>query len=122
MTESATILIVDDQPQNLHVLIHTLEAFDFSVMVAQSGEAALEQATVFPPDVILLDVMMPEGIDGFETCRRLKAQPATREIPVIFLTVLDDVPDKMRGFEIGGVDYLTKPLQHEEVLALFAPI
>ncbi|MDY0094591.1 MAG: sigma-54-dependent Fis family transcriptional regulator [Candidatus Vecturithrix sp.] len=116
-SQYATILIVDDQPQNLHVLIHTLEAFDFSVMVAQSGEAALEQATAFPPDVILLDVMMPGGIDGFETCRRLKAQPATREIPVIFLTVLDDVLDKMQGFEIGGVDYLTKPLQHEEVLA-----
>lgn len=116
-SQYATILIVDDQPQNLHVLIHKLEAFDFSVMVAQSGEAALEQATAFPPDLILLDVMMPGGIDGFETCRRLKAQPATREIPIIFLTVLDDVLDKMQGFEIGGVDYLTKPLQQEEVLA-----
>lgn len=71
----------------------------------------------FPPDLILLDVMKPGGIDGFETCRRLKAEPITNDIPVIFLTLLDDVPDKMQGFEIGGVDYLTKPLQHEEVLA-----
>lgn len=72
---------------------------------------------IFPPDLILLDVMMPGGIDGFETCRRLKAQPTTREIPVIFLTVPDDVPDNMQDFEIDGVDYLTKPLQQKDVLA-----
>ena len=114
--ERGTILIVDDIPANVGVLLDHLGQYGFRVLVAESGASALKQVKHARPDLILLDVMMP-GMDGFETCRRLKADAATREIPVIFMTALSDTVDKVRGFGAGAVDYVTKPFQHEEVLA-----
>lgn len=112
----ATILLVDDSPTNLQVLLNYLKETGFETLIARSGEGALRQVEYAQPDIILLDVMMP-GIDGFETCRRLKQNEATRDIPVLFMTALSETVDKIRGFKAGGVDYITKPLQHEEVLA-----
>ncbi len=111
-----TLLLVDDTPTNIGVLFEYLTQKGFKVLVAQDGESALEQLQFSRPDLILLDVLMP-GIDGFETCRRLKAQAATKDIPVIFMTALAETVDKVRGFEVGAVDYITKPIQHEELLA-----
>ena len=113
--KSGTILIVDDTPDNLLVLFSYLEEQGFKVLLAEDGETALKIAQSKAPDLILLDVLMPE-MDGFETCRRLKAQPATREIPVIFLTALSETVNKVQGFKLGGVDYITKPSEQEEVL------
>jgi signal transduction histidine kinase len=113
---SATILIVDDTPANLGVVVESLEGYGFRVVVATRGEEALQRASYVQPDLILLDVMMP-GLNGFEICRRLKAQPSTRDIPVIFMTALTSVEDKVTGFSTGGVDYVTKPLHVEEVRA-----
>jgi len=110
-----TVLIVDDNPTNLSVLFDTLNAMKFKVLVATSGEAALESISQRLPDIILLDVMMP-GIDGFETCRRLKANQQTKDIPVIFMTALSETVDEVRGFSLGAVDYLIKPVQVEVVL------
>ena len=93
-----------------------LSAAGFELLIAVNGESAIRQAEYATPDMILLDVMMP-GIDGFETCRRLKELKATRDIPVIFMTALAETNHKVKGFEMGGVDYVTKPLQHEEVMA-----
>ena len=109
------ILIVDDNPSNLGALFKFLSDSDFKVLVATDGETALEQIEYVQHDLILLDIMMP-GMDGFETCRRLKENPATQEIPVIFMTALSDTIDKVKGFQLGAVDYITKPIQHEEVL------
>jgi len=111
-----TILVVDDNPVNLGVVVDHLEVHEFHVTVAQGGEEALKRAEFVRPDLILLDVMMP-GIDGFETCRRLKANPATQAIPVIFMTALADIDDKVAAFAAGGVDYVSKPFQIEELLA-----
>lgn len=117
MTESSgSVLVVDDNPTNLNLLIDYLTAANFEVFAAEEGQSALDLLAYIEPDIILLDVMMPE-MNGFETCRRLKAQPATREIPVIFMTALTDTADKVQGFEAGGVDYITKPVHHAEVLA-----
>jgi serine phosphatase RsbU (regulator of sigma subunit) len=115
-SEKMTILAVDDKLENLKVLIKYLEDSGFELMVAQSGEETFKHIERIIPDIILLDVLMP-GIDGFETCRRLKENETTKDIPVIFMTALTDTVDKVKGFEVGAVDYLTKPLQHEEVLA-----
>ncbi|MGK7874058.1 MAG: response regulator [Xenococcaceae cyanobacterium] len=115
-TKQQQILIVDDQPTNIKVLCDFLIHSGFDILVAKNGEAAIKKLQKASPDIILLDVMMP-GIDGFETCRRLKASPATRDIPVIFMTVLSETVDKVKGLTIGGVDYITKPIQQEEVLA-----
>jgi len=109
------ILVVDDVPANLDVLCQSLEAAGYKVMVASSGEVALKLAERSVPDLILLDVVMP-GIDGFETCRRLKQAESTRQIPVIFLTARDDTSALAEGFRAGGVDYVVKPFQKEEVL------
>src|SRR3954469_1630644 len=111
-----TILIVDDTPANLSVLVDTLSETGYHLMVAEDGEDALAQTTHTKPDLILLDVMMP-GLDGFETCARLKSSLATREIPVIFMTALNETAEKIRAFAAGAVDYITKPIQHEEALA-----
>jgi signal transduction histidine kinase len=112
----STILVVDDNPTNLEVLSTTLEDRGFTVSVAIDGENALSQAEYLNPDLILMDVMMP-GIDGFEACRLLLSNPKTQNIPVIFMTALADPTEKVRGFEIGAVDYITKPFQQEEVIA-----
>ena len=112
----STILVVDDHPTNLSVLVELLREDGFKVLVATSGEVALQQLQLNTPDMILLDVMMP-GIDGFETCRRLKANTQTQDIPVIFMTALSETVDKLEGFEVGAVDYITKPIDNEEVLA-----
>jgi len=111
-----TVLIVDDMPTNLKMLFSYLRQLGFKVLVAENGEDALVGVAHAPPALILLNVMMPY-MDGFETCRRLKENEATRDIPVIFMTALSETVDKVKGFEVGAVDYLTKPVQHEEVLA-----
>ena len=114
VTES--ILLVDDQPANLQVLLQTLGSLGCKLLVAKSGEAALTIAQKARPDLILLDIMMP-GIDGFEVCRRLKANPVTEKTPIIFLSALDETADKVRGLQLGAVDYVAKPFQPEEVIA-----
>jgi PAS domain S-box-containing protein len=96
--------------------VEGLESHGFSVVIAQDGEEGLERASFVRPDLVLLDVMMP-GLDGFEVCRRMKAHPETRDIPVIFMTSLTDIADKVTGFRVGAVDYVTKPLQIDEVIA-----
>jgi diguanylate cyclase (GGDEF)-like protein len=111
-----SILIVDDQPTNIKILFELLQQTGFRVSVAKSGESALVKAEQAAPDLILLDVMMP-GMDGYQTCRRLKAQATTREIPVIFLSALDQALNKVEAFAVGGADYITKPFQTAEVLA-----
>ena len=110
------IMIVDDNPNNIRVVFNFLKESDFRVLVSTGGEDALRKLEEVTPDLILLDVMMP-GIDGFEVCRRLKENRATREIPVIFMTALAETEHKVQGFALGAVDYVTKPLQHEEVLS-----
>lgn len=110
-----TILIVDDTPDNLLVLFSYLEDQGFKVLLAEDGKTAIKIAQAKSPDLILLDVLMPE-IDGFETCRQLKEKPDTKEIPVIFLTALSETVNKVKGFKLGGVDYITKPSEQEEVL------
>ncbi|XZO00644.1 MAG: response regulator [Microcoleus sp.] len=115
-SERSIILIVDDNQTNLDVLFELLKNYGFKVLVAQDGESAIEQIEYIHPDLILLDIMMP-GIDGFETCRRLKADPPTQDIPIIFMSALSDTLDKVKGFQTGAVDYITKPFQHEEVLS-----
>jgi DNA-binding response OmpR family regulator len=112
----AIILAIDDKPENLGLLFDLLDGKGYEVLVSQNGESAIKRAEATQPDLILLDVMMP-GIDGFETCRRLKAVAATREIPVIFMTAVTDTDEKLKGFELGAVDYITKPIQAKEVLA-----
>lgn len=115
-SQPATILIVDDQPQNLAVIGDYLMKFGYTILVSQTGTGALRRAREVKPDLILLDILMPD-MDGFETCKRLKADESTLNIPVIFMTALTGVEDKVKGFDLGGVDYITKPIQHEEVLA-----
>ncbi|MBL1178775.1 sensor histidine kinase [Pantanalinema sp. GBBB05] len=110
------ILIVDDNPMNLSVLSDTLSSAGFPFRVAVDGESALAQAARSQPELILLDVQMP-GIDGFETCRRLKANPTTQSIPIIFTTALTDAESKAKGFALGAVDYIPKPFDQTEVLA-----
>lgn len=111
-----TILVVDDTPTNLQVLFDLLSEHGYRVAIAKNGESALQRLQTSQPSLILLDVMMP-GIDGFETCKRIKANPATYDIPVFFMTALSDSVDKVKGLSLGAVDYITKPIQHEEVLA-----
>ncbi len=111
-----TILIVDDTPNNLRILVETLNQAGYITLTASSGERALYQISHYSPDLILLDVLMPD-MDGFETCRRIKANSATSKIPVIFITAMTDVENKIRGFEVGGVDYIDKPFQQAELLS-----
>jgi PAS domain S-box-containing protein len=110
------ILIVDDTPTNLGIMFDFLADKGFKVLVAQDGESAIQKVKYAAPDLILLDVLMP-GMDGFETCRLLKASESTKDTPVIFMTALSDTVDKVKGLNLGAVDYITKPFQHEEVLA-----
>ena len=115
----ATILIVDDSPVNLQVLMRTLDGTGHRILVATGGQAAIEISGRARPDLILLDVMMP-GVDGFEVCRAIKANPATNHIVVIFLSALGEVADKVAGLEMGAADYITKPIQADEVIARVA--
>lgn len=110
------ILIVDDAPENLRLLSTMLMAHGFNVRKALNGEMALTASGTVQPDLILLDIMMPD-LDGYEVCQRLKANKETAEIPVIFLSALNDVFDKVKAFQVGGIDYITKPFQLEEVIA-----
>ncbi|MFC1563956.1 response regulator [candidate division KSB1 bacterium] len=114
--EEARILIVDDTQKNIQVLGAILKKEKYQINVAMNGLQALKQVEKVHPDLILLDVMMPE-LDGFETCKRLKADPETKDIPVIFLTAKVEVEDIVKGFELGAVDYVTKPFNHTELLA-----
>lgn len=113
---SSSILVVDDNPTNLKVLFDVLQDCNYKVTIAKNGENALRKAQLTQPDLILLDVLMP-GIDGFETCRRLKANEQTRNIPVIFMTALSETVNKVKGLKLGAIDYITKPFDHDEVLA-----
>ncbi len=112
----AEVLVVDDQPTNLDLLAGLLRPCGFVVRAATSGRRALQTVQAFRPDILLLDVDMPE-MDGYEVCRRLKADPATREIPVLFLSAKDEAADKVAAFAAGGADYVTKPFHFDEVLA-----
>jgi len=115
----ATILVVDDSPVNLQVLVRTLHGTGHRILAARDGRAALDIVRRARPDLVLLDVMMPD-VDGFEVCRALKADPETQETVVIFLSALGDVADKVAGLQLGAVDYVTKPIQPDEVLARVA--
>jgi PleD family two-component response regulator len=115
-SETQSILIVDDAPANLRLLSHILAGQGYTIRAVTSGPRAIEAARASPPDLILLDVMMPD-LDGFTTCEQLKANPETRDIPVIFISALDATEDKIQAFTSGGVDYVTKPFHPEEVLA-----
>ncbi|MGK7872695.1 MAG: adenylate/guanylate cyclase domain-containing protein [Xenococcaceae cyanobacterium] len=110
------ILVVDDTPDNLRLLSVMLTEQGYKVRKALNGQTALKTVRIVPPDLILLDINMP-GMNGYEVCQALKADEQTKEIPVIFISALDDVLDKVKAFKVGGVDYITKPFQGEEVLA-----
>jgi len=111
-----SIVIVDDNPNNLQVLSSMLQQAGYKVRPALSGEIALRAIAASPPDLILLDIRMP-GMDGYETCQHLKTDPSTRDIPVIFISALNETEDKLAAFRAGGVDYVSKPFQTEEVMA-----
>ncbi len=111
-----TVLIVDDDATNLKVVVEYLKAYSYQILIARDGATGIERAKRGKPDLILLDVVMP-GIDGFETCRRLAADPETRDIPVIFMSGRTEVEDKIRGFEAGSVDYVIKPVEERELRA-----
>nr|WP_314624244.1 response regulator [uncultured Noviherbaspirillum sp.] len=110
------VLIVDDVPENLAVLSDALDDAGHTVLVATDGASALERLGLIMPDLILLDAVMP-GIDGFETCRRIKLMDSARDVPVVFMTGLTETEHVVRGFEVGGIDYVTKPIRPAEVLA-----
>jgi DNA-binding NarL/FixJ family response regulator len=110
------VLIVDDVPENLAVLSDALDEAGHTVLVATDGASALERLLLVMPDLILLDAVMP-GIDGFETCRRMKLMDSARDVPVVFMTGLTETEHVVRGFEVGGIDYVTKPIRPAEVLA-----
>jgi len=113
--DAACILVVDDTIENIQILGGILRGKGYEINIAQDGLQALEAVAAIPPDLILLDIMMP-GLDGFETCKRLKADPNTREIPIIFLTARTETEDIVRGFQLGAVDYIVKPFNAEELL------
>lgn len=118
-TIPATILVVDDTPHNVRLLSTILTGQGYQVRKALNGQRALGTVQEFPPHLILLDVMMPE-MNGYEVCEHLKSSPTTSSIPVIFLSALDDASDKVKAFDVGAVDYITKPFQEKEVLARVA--
>lgn len=115
-SEKDKVLIVDDNSNNLQVMSDLLNECGYQVIIAQSGEHALETVSLSLPDLILLDVMMP-GMSGFETCQRLKENVKSQNIPVLFMTALSDTVNQVKGLSLGAVDYITKPVQHEEALA-----
>jgi len=115
-TNRANILVVDDTPENLRLLAGILSEKGYQVRPVPNGKLALSAAQKMPPDLVLLDIMMPE-MDGYEVCQRLKDSEITKDIPVIFISAINDVMDKVKAFAVGGVDFITKPFQVEEVLA-----
>lgn len=115
-TYAGTILVVDDNPTNLKLLLDVLGGDKFQVKIAKSGEEALKKLEYSLPDIILLDIQMP-GMDGFETCKYIQANPTTNTIPIIFMTSQDSVMSKVKGLQMGAVDYITKPFHQEEVIA-----
>jgi putative two-component system response regulator len=116
MNYKATLLIVDDTPANISVLLTTLKESGFKTLISTGGRDAIEKVEYANPDLILLDVMMPD-MDGFETCKILKSKENTKDIPIIFMTALTYTGNKIEAFRLGAADYIAKPLQHEEVLA-----
>ncbi|NJL84549.1 MAG: response regulator, partial [Chloroflexaceae bacterium] len=116
MTDPGNLLVVDDMPDNLRLLSALLAQRGYKVRKALNGKIALATAQRVPPDLILLDINMP-GANGYEVCQQLKAHPKTQEIPVIFISALDDVFDKVKAFQVGGVDYIAKPFHEEEAIA-----
>src|SRR4051812_18411141 len=114
------VFLVDDQKSNLDALVETLQGHHL-LSVALDGESALKSIAHSPPDLVLLDLMMP-GLDGYEVCRRLRADPATRDLPIVFLSALGEARSKARGFETGGTDYITKPFEAVEVRARVASL
>ncbi len=116
LTNQANILVIDDQLHNLRALSVILQTRGYQVRQATNGTTALKTATSHPPDLILLDIRMPR-MDGYAVCAALKQSPQTREVPVIFLSALGEVSDKVKAFDSGAVDYITKPFQAAEVLA-----
>jgi PAS domain S-box-containing protein len=113
---SDRILVVDDQPENLQILFDLLTRQGYQVRPAMTGELAIKSAQAETPDLVLLDIRLPD-MDGYEVCRQLKADSRTSEIPILFLSILGETFDKVKGFQAGGVDYITKPFQYEDVLA-----
>ena len=109
------ILAVDDTPQNLHLLVDILTEYDYKVRPVPNGKLAISAAKINPPDLILLDIMMP-GLDGYQVCKQLKSDPETKDIPVIFISAVSETVDKVKAFAVGGADYITKPFQMYEVL------
>ena len=114
--DKANILVVDDTPDNLRLLGAILTEQGYRVRKALNGQTALKTVRTVPPELILLDINMP-GMNGYEVCQALKTDAQTKEIPIIFISALDDVLDKVKAFKVGGVDYITKPFQGEEVIA-----
>lgn len=114
--KAPTILVIDDEPDNLRVVVRHLQAYSFHILTARKGESGIERARLKEPDLILLDVNLPDLL-GYEVCRRLKADPQLSRIPVLFLTALSDTENKLKGFEAGGVDYVTKPIEATELMA-----
>jgi CheY-like chemotaxis protein/DNA-binding CsgD family transcriptional regulator len=114
--DKGIVMIIDDTPENLAVLSDTLSEAGYRVLVATDGTSALEQIGYLTPDIILLDVIMP-GLNGYETCNRLKTNPLTVNVPVLFMTAMGDLDDLLKGFGEGAVDYLVKPIRPPEVLA-----
>jgi len=115
-TSKKNILVVDDTPDNLRLLSAMLTGQGYEVRKALNGKLALSACQMLLPDIILLDISMPE-MDGYEVCQQLKASDRTKNVPVIFISALDHVLDKVRAFEVGGVDYITKPFQSAEVIS-----
>ncbi|MBM3435427.1 MAG: response regulator, partial [Bacteroidetes bacterium] len=115
-THKNSVLIVDDNKENIKVLGLALKEKNYNLIIAYNGVNALEILDITPIDLVLLDVMMPE-MDGFEVCSRMKANPKTKDIPVIFITALTELDNIVRGFEVGGVDYITKPFKSNEMYA-----
>ena len=116
---NVTVLVVDDSPGNLALLLDTLGAAGYTVLVALNGSEAIERARAAKPQIILLDVMMP-GFDGFATCRQMKAEPALRDIPIIFMTARDETESIVEGLGLGAVDYIRKPVHPDELKARIA--
>jgi PAS domain S-box-containing protein len=116
LPEKGTVLVADDMPESLDILFRYLKRAGYKVLVARDGQGAIHRAQTGQPDIILLDIVMPE-MNGYETCRQLKADPTTQDIPVIFISGLDEAFDKLKAFSSGGVDYISKPLEVKEVLA-----